>query len=188
MSLEALHHDESRRTSPAMSKLALQASAFRPRPAIDFSGEDHRAAGHANIPVRLITPTAGKIERWHQTLKTHLLENYYLPGQAPLSRTIPTGAITRASTMADAFRRGQTILLERAINARPSKAVIYTSRRNLNQHVLALLGSGRLLSKSLRTDSHPLWPSVRAAGVGQRSLAQRRPSKSYGNVQTKGPR
>jgi putative transposase len=65
----------------------------------------------------------GKIERWHQTLKNHiLLENYYLPGdlEAQIEAFVTDYNHLRYHeaidnlTPADAyFGRGQTILIQR---------------------------------------------------------------------------
>lgn len=93
-------------------------------------GADLRVSEVAHLKVddidstlRLICVEQGKIERWHQTLKNHiLLENYFLPGD--LMRQIGSfishynhhryhespGNLTPAHVN---FGRGETILLER---------------------------------------------------------------------------
>jgi len=83
--------------------------------------------------------TQGKIERWHQTLKSRiLLENYYLPGALEQAVEIFTqhynrrryheslGKLTPANIY---FRRDQIILSER----RKTKQETLKQRRLLNQ-------------------------------------------------------
>ncbi|MGG5823873.1 integrase core domain-containing protein, partial [Falsiroseomonas sp. HW251] len=87
--------------------------------------------------------TQGKIERWHQTLKNHvLLENYYLPGalEAQVAAFVEHYNHCRAHeslqnlTPADVyFGRGTAILRERA----RIKHRTIQRRRLLHQHQAA---------------------------------------------------
>ena len=85
-----------------------------------YTGSAHSAALSSKTPQR---DNAGKIERWHQTLKNRiLLENYYLPGdlEAQIGRFIEYHNHQRYHesldnlTPADVYiGRGRAILQER---------------------------------------------------------------------------
>jgi putative transposase len=83
--------------------------------------------------------TQGKIERWHQTLKNHiLLEHYFLPGDLEAQSAAFVGYYNHQRyheslgnlTPADVyFGRGQAILLERERIKRQT-----IDRRRLQHH------------------------------------------------------
>src|SRR6516225_8237551 len=86
--------------------------------------------------------TQGKIERWHQTLKNHiLLDNYYLPGD--LERQISAfvehynhvryhESLSNLTPADVYFGRADTILANQACNHRPTRAASVAGRLNSN--------------------------------------------------------